>query len=371
MTAATKVPFVDLGRQYASLRDEVLQTIDAVLKSGQYILGPELDAFEREAAEFCGVKHAIGVANGSDSLWLSMKCLGIGPGDEVITAPNSFIASAWATAAVGATPTFSDIDDTLNLDPAKLEQAITPRTKAIMPVHLTGRIANMEAIMEIAQRRKLHVIEDAAQAIGATRHGRKAGTFGVVGSFSLHPLKNLAAFGDGGLVSTNDDGIAQQLRLLRNHGLKTRDESVIWGYNSRLDSVQAAVLRIKLRHLAQWNKTNRTLAERYHQALAKHVKVPVSGAGEEQIYHRYVIQTDRRDALQAYLAARGIDSKINYPTPIHLQEVASQLGYRQGSFPVAEKLAGMILSLPLYPEFTLAEQDMVIAGITDFFSGRP
>lgn len=371
MAVAIKVPFVDLGRQYASLRDETLQAIDGVLKSGQYILGPELEAFEREAAAFCGTKHAIGVANGSDSLWLSMKVMGIGTGDEVITAPNSFIASAWSIAAVGATPTFCDIDETLNLDPHKLEQAITPRTKAIMPVHLTGRLADMDAIMKIAAQHKLHVIEDAAQAIGATRNGRPAGSFGAVGSFSLHPLKNLAAFGDGGLVTTNDDSIAAQLRLLRNHGLKTRDESVVWGYNSRLDSVQAAVLRIKLRHLAAWNKTNRALGERYNSALSKFVAVPKSQPGEEQIYHRYVIQTDRRDELQAYLANRGIDTKVNYPTPIHLQEVAAHLGYRKGSFPVAEKLAGMILSLPLYPEFTHSEQDQVIEGITDFFQVRP
>src|SRR4051812_21190716 len=197
--ATTKVPFVDLGRQYEGLRSEILQTIDTVLKSGHYILGPEVDAFEREAADFVGVKHAIGMANGSDSLWLSLKCLGVGPGDEVITAPNSFIASAWAIAAAGATPVFSDVDETFNLDPHKLAQAITPRTRAIMPVHLTGRIADMDAITAVAARHKLPVIEDAAQAIGATRGGRRAGTFGAVGSFSLHPLKNLAAFGDGGL----------------------------------------------------------------------------------------------------------------------------------------------------------------------------
>lgn len=368
--AALKVPFVDLGRQYASLRDEILQTIDAVMKSGQYIMGPELDAFEREAAEFLGVKHAIGTANGSDSLWLPLKALGIGPGDEVITAPNSFIASAWAIAAVGARPVFSDVDETFNLDPAKLEESITPRTKAIMPVHLTGRVADMDAIMKIAAKHKLYIVEDAAQAIGASRGGRKAGTIGVVGSFSLHPLKNLAAFGDGGMAVTNDDALAVQLRLLRNHGLKTRDESVIWGYNSRLDSVQAAVLRIKLRHLDSWNKTNRALAERYHRALAKYVKIPLSGPDEEQIFHRYVIRTERRDELQAYLANKGIDTKINYPTPIHLQEAAKSLGRGQGAFPVAEKLAGMILSLPLYPEFTHQEQDAVIEGIIDFFHGR-
>ncbi len=368
---AVKVPFVDLGRQYMSLREEILQVIDAGLKSGQYILGPELDAFEREAAAFCGARHAIGVANGSDALWLPLKALGIGPGDEVITAPNSFIASAWAIVAVGATPVFSDIDETLNLDPAKLAQAITPRTKAIMPVHLTGRVADMDAIGALAAKHKLHIIEDAAQAIGAKRHGKSSGTFGIAAGFSLHPLKNLATFGDGGMITTSDDKLAAQLRLLRNHGLKTRDESVIWGYNSRLDSVHAGVLRIKLKHLAGWNETNRALAERYHQALAKLVKVPVSGAGEEQIYHRYVIQTERRDELQAYLLKRGVDTKVNYPIPIHLQEVCASLGYKKGAFPVAEKLAAMILSLPLYPEFTHQEQDAVIAGITDFFAGRP
>jgi dTDP-4-amino-4,6-dideoxygalactose transaminase len=362
-----KVPFVDLGRQYEGLRDDILRAIDGVLKSGQYILGPEVEAFEREAAAFIGVKHAIGVANGSDSLWLSLKCLGIGEGDEVITAPNSFIASAWAIKAVGATPVFSDVDENFNLDPHKLAQAITPRTKAIMPVHLTGRIADMEAIATIAARYNLPIVEDAAQAIGATRNGKQAGSFGIVGSFSLHPLKNLAAFGDGGLAVTNDDRIAAQLRLLRNHGLKTRDESVIWGYNSRLDAVQAAVLRIKLRHLASWNRINRELAARYHAALGDLVTVPKAEPTEEPIYHRYVIQTGRRDALQAFLAERGIDTKVNYPTPIHLQEVAASLGYGKGAFPVAEALAGRILSLPLYPEFTHREQDVVIEAITAFF----
>ncbi len=366
----TNVPFIDLSRQYQGLREEILATIDRVMASGQYILGPEVEAFEREAAEFCGVKHAIGVANGSDSLWLSMKCLGIGPGDEVITAPNSFIASAWSIAAVGATPVFSDVDESYNLDTQKLSQAITSRTKAIMPVHLTGRIADMDAILEIAQRHKLHVIEDAAQAIGATRKGKKAGSFGVVGSFSLHPLKNLAAFGDGGLVTTNDDKIAAHLKLLRNHGLKTRDESVLWGYNSRLDAVQAAVLRIKLRHLATWNKTNRELAARYNAALGKVVTLPQTIADEEPIYHRYVITTDRRDELQKFLLERGVDTKVNYPIPIHLQEVGASLGYKKGAFPVAERLANRILSLPLYPEFTHGEQDKVIENILAFFNGR-
>ncbi len=368
--SSANVPFVELGRQYQGLRKEILETIDRVLASGQYILGPEVEAFEREAAEFCGVTHAISVANGSDSLWLSMKCLGLGAGDEVITAPNSFIASAWSIAAVDATPVFSDVDDTFNLDPAKLEQAITPRTKAIMPVHLTGRVANMDAIQDIATRHKLHVIEDAAQAIGATWRGKKAGSFGIVGSFSLHPLKNLAAFGDGGLVTTDDGKIAEQLKLLRNHGLKTRDESVIWGYNSRLDAVQAAVLRIKLRHLAAWNKASQGFAARYHAALDKVVTVPKPGDGEAPIYHRYIIQTDRRDELQKFLAGRGIDTKVNYPTPIHLQEAAAKLGYKKGSFPVAERQAGQILSLPLYPEFTQVEQDKVIENILDFFNGR-
>jgi dTDP-4-amino-4,6-dideoxygalactose transaminase len=366
MTA--KVPFIDLGRQYAKLRDDIHACVDKVMSSGQHIMGPELEAFESEVAAFCGSKHAIGVANGSDALWLSMKALDIGPGDEVITAPNSFIASAWSIVAAGATPRFSDVDETFNLDPEKLAQAITPRTRAIMPVHLTGRVADMAPILDIAARRGLHVIEDAAQAIGAERNGKAAGSFGIAAGFSLHPLKNLAAYGDGGLIVTSDDALAGKLRLLRNHGLKSRDESTLWGFNSRLDPLQAAILRIKLRHLKAWNESNRAMAERYHQALRSLVTVPDCGPDELPIYHRYVIQTDRRDELQTFLADRGIDTKVNYPIPIHLQPVAAELGYKKGAFPVAEQLAQRILSLPLYPELEYDEQTRVIDGITAFYS---
>jgi len=363
-----KVPFIDLSRQYTLLRDEIRASVDKVMSSGQYVLGPELEAFESEVAAFCGGTHAIGVANGSDALWLTMKALGIGPGDEVITAPNSFIASAWSIVAAGATPRFSDVDETFNLDPEKLAQAITPRTKAIMPVHLTGRVADMTPILEIAARNGLHVIEDAAQAIGAARNGRPAGSFGIAAGFSLHPLKNLAAYGDGGLIVTGDDALAEKLRLLRNHGLRSRDESTLWGFNSRLDPLQAAILRVKLKHLKAWNETNRTLALRYHQALRGLVTVPECGPDELPVYHRYVIQTDRRDDLQGFLAARGIDTKVNYPIPIHLQAVAAELGYKTGAFPVAERLAQRILSLPLYPELEYDEQTRVIDGITAFYS---
>jgi dTDP-4-amino-4,6-dideoxygalactose transaminase len=362
-----RVPFVDLPRQYLGLREQLLAAMDRVCKSGAYVLGEDVARFEEEIAEYCGTRRALGVANGSDALMLSMKALGIGSGDEVITAPNSFIASAWTIAAVGAKPVFADVGDDYNIDPACVEAAITPRTRAIMPVHLTGRPARMDELLAICRKHGLAMVEDAAQAIGARYKGRRTGSFGVAGCFSLHPLKNLHAYGDGGLITTDDDVLWEKLLKLRNHGLRNRDECDSWGYNSRLDSIQAAVLRIKLPHLEAWNERCRDIAGRYRVALEKHISVPHDRPEEEPIYHRFIVQVDERERLMEYLVEQGVETKVNYPIPIHLQPIGRQLGYEAGDFPVTERQARRIMSLPLYPELRDEEIDFVIDRVESFY----
>lgn len=365
-----KIKFVDLGRQYLALRREILAAFDRLSRQGAYILGGEVALFERDFASFCGVKYALGVANGSDALYLALAALGIGPGAEVITAPNSFIATAWAIMRTGARPVFVDVGEDMNIDPALIERAITRRTKAILPVHLTGRVAQMDLIMKIAERRRLPVIEDAAQAVGARYRGKSAGAFGVCAAFSLHPLKNLHVHGDGGVITTGRKRVYAQLMMLRNHGLVNRDVCRLVGINSRLDSIQAAIARIKLKHLEKWNRRMRFLAARYSTGLRGLVAVPEDQPGEEPCYHRYIIRLKARDKLQNYLAGQGIETKINYPVPIHLQPAAGVLGYRAGDFPVVERQARTILSLPLYPELRDAEADYVIAAIKSYFGCR-
>lgn len=361
-----QVKFVDLSRQYQELKTEILSAVDEVFASGWYVLGPKLEQFEYEFAEYCGVKHAVGVGNGSDALYLILDALDIGPGDEVITAPNSFIASAAAIARTGATPVFCDVGDDMNLDPAQLEAAITNRTKAVMPVHLTGRIAKMEQIQEIAGRHQIHVVEDAAQSVGASRKGKRAGSFGVAAGFSLHPLKNLFVHGDGGVVTTDSDELADRIRQYRNHGLKNRDEAEFWGINSRLDEVQAAIGLIKLRHIDQWNNRHREIAECYSDALRGMFDVPMEGEDESGVYHRYMIQTLKRDDLAKHLAENGVETKVNYRVPLHLMPAAKALGYGPGSFPVCEELANTILSLPLYASLTDEESEFVINAVRSF-----
>ncbi|MEK7563333.1 MAG: DegT/DnrJ/EryC1/StrS family aminotransferase [Patescibacteria group bacterium] len=362
-----RVPFVDLPRQYLGLREQLLDAIDRVCKSGAYVLGEDVKHFEEQIAAFCGTRYALGVANGSDALMLSLKALGIGPGDEVITAPNSFIASAWTVAAVGAKPVFADVGNDYNIDPTKVEAAITPRTRAVMPVHLTGRPARMDELLAICERRGLHLVEDAAQAIGARYKGKRTGSFGVTGCFSLHPLKNLHAYGDGGLITTNDQALYETLAKLRNHGLRNRDECDTWGYNSRLDSIQAAMLVIKLKHLDGWNERCRAIARRYQRALAHCMSVPQDRPEEEPVYHRFIVQVEERERLMQYLAANGVETKVNYPIPIHLQPIGRQLGHHEGDFPVAESQAKRIMSLPLYPEMSDEEVGFVIDRIERFY----
>lgn len=365
------VPFVSLDRQYHSLRSELLDEFDRVCSSGTYVLGETLDRFERQVADFCEVRYAVGVANGSDALFLSLKALGIGPGDEVITCPNSFIATAWTIVAAGARPVFVDVTDDYTIDPTLLERAITPRTKVIMPVHLTGRPADMDAINAIAATHGLHVVEDAAQAIGARYRGRRVGGLGTAAGFSLHPLKNLGVYGDGGVLTTDKADLHARLLKLRNHGLRNRDECELWGYNSRLDTLQAGIATIKLRHLDRWNARCREIATAYRNGLQGLVWIPEDREPYEAVYHNFIIRTERRDELLAHLAAHGIGSRIHYPVPIHLQEAARDLGHQAGDFPVTERHARTMLSLPIYPELTLAEVRHVIGTVQDFFSPQP
>lgn len=362
------IPFVNLGRQFLGLEDQLTKTFVDVGRSGQYIMGERLESFEKKAADFCEVAHAIGVADGSAALFLVLKALGIGPGDEVITATNSFIASAWVVAATGATPVLVDVDEDLNISPPLIEAAITKNTKAIIPVHLTGRPAAMDEINAIAERHGLFVLEDAAQAIGARYRGRRVGALGHAAGFSLHPLKNLGVYGDGGLITTNDSQLAGKLRLLRNHGLRNRDECEVWGFNSRLDPLQAAFAEIKLARLDAWNARCREIAGLYRAGLHKLVKTPEDKPWEENVYHNFVIRTERRDEMMSYLGSRGVDTRVHYPIPIHLQDAAKALGYGEGRFPSAEKYAKTMISLPIYPELSNDEVEYVVATAVDFFA---
>ena len=364
------VPFVDLTRQFNALESELVSAFLGVGRSGNYILGDVVQRFELELARYCGVEHVVSVANGSDALFLILKALGVGPGDEVITAANSFIASAWVIVATGATPVLVDVREDLNIDPRSIEKAITSRTKAIIPVHLAGRIADMNAILEIAGRANVCVVEDAAQAIGARYNDRPAGSLGTAAGFSLHPLKNLGVYGDGGFVSTNDHALAENIRLLRNHGLRTRDQCVVWGYNSRLDAMQAAFGLVKLQRLDSWNARCREIARFYRVALCDYVGVPEDKAYEQNVYHNFIVKTPFRDELARFLAENGVGTAVHYPVPIHLQPVAQQLGYLWGSLPVVERLSGTILSLPIYPELTDDEIRFVAETVKRFFVNK-
>ena len=357
------IPFVDLGRQYLALQDDILRVFDKVSRSGQYVLGAEVSEFEDRFAEYCGVRRAVSVANGSDALYLSLLALGVGPGDEVICPAHSFVATAAAVARTGATVVFCDVRDDFNIDPIAIEHAVTDRTKVIMPVHLTGRIADMEAIAGIGADHGIAVVEDAAQAAGATRNGSRAGAFGRCACFSLHPLKNLHIHGDGGIITTDDEALADHLRQFRNHGLKAGEECEVWGVNSRLDAIHAAIASVKLPHLDSWNARFREIAARYSEALCDCVTTPSDGPHEEPTYHRYIITTGDRDRLQANLAERGVDTRVNYGVPLPFHAAARSLGHRRGDFPVAERIAAASLSLPCFAELSDDEVDYVIDSV--------
>jgi dTDP-4-amino-4,6-dideoxygalactose transaminase len=362
-----KVPYIDLVQEHRFLRSELLAAVGRVFDRADFILGAETAAFEKNIAHYCGVPYAVGVNSGTDALFLALKVLEIGPGDEVITVPNSFLATVSAIVACGARPVLVDVRDDYNINPALIALAITKKTKAIIPVHLTGKPADMRPIVELAQQHRLQIIEDCAQAIGAEYQGKKVGTFGL-GCFSLHPLKNLAASGDGGFITTDNAEYYQKLTCLRNIGFKNRNECTLWGYNSRLDSVQAAILNVKLKYLDNWIQARRETAGYYTQALKKYIKVPEEKPQEKAVYHTYIIQTEKRDALQAYLAEREIETKIHYPIPIHLQEAAGSLGYKQGSFPVTEKQSATILTLPVHQYLSAEQKEYIVRTVVDFFT---
>ena len=369
-TMAFKVSYVDFSKQYARQREEILKATDQVMASGQYILGEAVQQFEINFAKLCNTKYAIGVANGTDALVLSLKALGVGPGDEVITVPNSWISSASCIALVGATPVFVDVGQDQNMDMDKLEKSITSRTKAIIPVHLKGACVDMGSLLEIANIHNLVVIEDAAQAAGAKYNGNMAGSMGHVGCFSLHPLKNLNCAGDGGVIVTNDDYLAEQLFLLRNHGLKSRDEVLFWGYNSRLDSLQAAILNYRMTRLSKIIEQRCHFAEIYRSRLSQWVYCPQDRPDCYDVYHLFVIQTSQRNALKKYLQAEGIQTAIHYPIPTHLQPCAKYLGYKPGDFPVVEAQCQQILSLPMHSELSKAEVEWIADTIVRFFQDQ-
>jgi dTDP-4-amino-4,6-dideoxygalactose transaminase len=365
MTAKTKIAFVDLQAQYRTIAPEIDAAIQGVLDRSDYILGDEVRLFEEDFAKYAGAEHALSVGSGLDALELALRAYGIGAGDEVITAANTFIATALAILAVGAIPVLAEMDAaTYNIDPAAIEAAVTSRTRAIMPVHLYGQPADMDAILAIARKHNLLVIEDAAQAHGAKYRGKSAGSWGHAAAFSFYPGKNLGAYGDGGMITTNDAAIAEKVRYLRNYGQKVKYEHVVVGTNSRLDTIQAAILRVKLRHLNQWNSLRNEHAAAYGTALAGGPFIlPKIAANRTHIFHLYVIQTDHRAEVQEFLNERGIATGIHYPIPIHLQEACKNLGYRRGDFPVTEQAAGCILSLPMFPELTPQQRNEVAGAL--------
>lgn len=360
------VPLLDLQAQYRPIRDEIVAVLTRVCDSQRFIMGPEIDGLERELAEHLQVAHAVGVSSGTDALLLALMALGVSAGDEVVTSTYSFFATAGAVARTGATPVFVDIDPvTYNLDPAGLEAALTPRTKAIIPVHLYGQSADMDAVLAFAARQGIAVIEDAAQAIGARYKGRPVGGLGTMGCFSFFPSKNLGAFGDGGLVTTQDADLAASLRLLRVHGAERQYFHQRIGGNFRLDALQAAVLRVKLPHLAAWTDARRRNADRYRvlcaaRGITDRVGLPVEHPDCHHIYNQFVVRVPRRDAVKAYLDANGVGNAIYYPVPFHQQPCFAHLGYAAGRFPHAERAAAETLALPIYGELTEAQQARVV-----------
>ena len=372
MRSDKRIPLLDLSAQNAPLRDEILAAIARVCDSQRFIMGPEVDALERELSAILGVQHAVAVSSGTDGLLLALMALGISRGDEVITSPYSFFASAGAIARLGATPVFVDIDpETYNVDAGRICAAITPRTKAILPVHLFGLPADMDPILDAASRAGLAVVEDAAQAIGAAYKGRPAGGIGTCGAFSFYPSKNLGAFGDAGLVTTNDREFARRLRTLREHGMEPKYHHAVIGGNFRMDALQAAILRVKAPRLAVWTGARRENARRYRTlfqdaGLTDHVTLPPEPPERRHIFNQFVIRTARRDDLRAHLTERGIGTEVYYPVPLHLQPCFGYLGHRRGDFPVAEAAAGESLALPIYGELAPAQQQAVVCAVAEF-----
>jgi dTDP-4-amino-4,6-dideoxygalactose transaminase len=375
---------LDLSRQYAGIRTEILAAVTRACDSQRYILGDEVTAFEREFAALCATTDSVGCASGTDGLWLALAAAGVGPGDSVITTPFSFFATASAILRAGAKPVFTDVDpETLNLDPASVEERLKHSSRgmrAVMPVHLYGQCADMDAFSRIGADFKVHIVEDAAQAVGASWNGKRAGSRGVAAAFSFYPTKNLSAFGDAGAVTTSDAALAERMRSLRNHGGKQRYFHDEVGANSRLDSIQAAVLRVKMSHLASWNEARRERARTYGRLLTSAGLTRTGAAspapvlllktlpGAYHIYHQYVVRVRDRDKLRTFLSERGIGSEIYYPIPLHLQKCFAYLGHAPGDFPEAERAALDVLALPIFPELEEDEQRHVVESIAAFYS---
>jgi dTDP-4-amino-4,6-dideoxygalactose transaminase len=372
-TPIAAFPFLDLKAQYHSIRKEIDAAIQRVMASQQFILGPEVDGLENEVASYLRVRHAIACASGSDALLLALMALDVGPGDEVITTPFTFIATAGSIARLRARPVFVDIDPaSFNIDPDKIKAAITEKTKAVIPVHLFGVAADMDRFIEVAREHEIPVIEDAAQAIGSTYRGQRVGGIGLCGCFSFFPSKNLGAAGDGGILTTNDNKLADKLRILRNHGGRSTYECEFIGMNSRLDAIQAAILRVKLGHLDSWTLGRRRNAERYaemfsEQGLNRILTLPQVPANCDHIYNQYVVRAPRRDQLKVHLRDCGVPTEIYYPVPLHLQPAFAYLGHKPGDFPVAEKASREVLALPVFPELSTEQQELVVSSIEKFY----
>lgn len=364
-----KVPFSYLDRQFANV-DAIFEDLKRLVKSGDFTLGKDLKIFEDAFAKAIGAKYAVGVGSGTDALILSLKVLGIGPGDEVITAANTFVATAGAIAVAGAKPVFVDCNDKFVIDENLIEKAITPRTKALMPVHFSGQPANMPKIMEIAKKHNLPVVEDACQAIGAAIAGKPCGNYGALAGYSVHPLKNVNVWGDGGLIITNDDKLRDQLYLLRNHGMINRDEYAFWAYNSRLDTMQAVVGNHLIKDLPWISQTRIDNAKRYDAAfqdLAEFITIPPRPANEKHVYHLYMLLVKKRDELNEFLHSQGIESKIHYPIPLHMQPASKSYGYKEGDFPVAEAQAKAVITFPAHQHLTAEEIQFTIDQVRAFY----
>ena len=364
------VPFLNLQAQYEALKSELLPAVEKALASGHYVLGPNVAAFEQELAAYTGAKFGVGVNSGSDALTLALRALDIGPGDEVITTPFTYIAPAESIHQVGAKIVFADIDPrTFLIDPAEVAKKVTPHTRAIIPVHLFGQAAPLDELFALAKPRSIHLVEDCAQAIGATYKGKPVGSHGALGCFSFYPTKNLGADGDGGMVVTNDETLAKKLKMLRVHGIERRYFHDLHGYNSRLDELQAAILRVKLPHLKNWNARRSEIAAAYTRGLqGLPLDLPVTADGNNHVYHVYALLTQRRDELMKYLGEYGVPSIIYYPQPLHLQKLYENYGWKRGDFPVAEKISELILPLPMYPELKDEHVAHVVATIRGFFA---
>jgi dTDP-4-amino-4,6-dideoxygalactose transaminase len=367
------VPLLDLKAQFRPLRAEIMETIQIVCDEQGFILGPRVVAFEESVARYIGARYAIGCASGSDALLLSLMATGVKAGDEVITVPFTFFSTAGAISRLGAKPVFVDIQpDTFNIDPNQIERAITTRTKAIIPVHLFGQCADMTAINDIAERKNIRVIEDACQAIGAAQKGKRAGVLGDTGCFSFFPTKNLGGFGDGGIITTNDKPLANSMAMLRVHGSQVRYLHEAVGINSRLDALQAAVLHVKLKYLDQWTEGRRRNAERYQSLfteakLLDRVILPLTAHENFHVYNQYTVRVPQRDELRNFLKDNGVGSEVYYPLPMHLQNCYQDLGYRKGSFPLSERAAEEVLSLPIYAELTKDQQAYVVERIAEYY----